>query len=152
MDNYCFLRLKTTTKLITIIDSESKPRYICFSTVKEAAKFRTYYSQYRSKYGNFPSLDLSVQTRYIKSVSQKKYRNPLQIENLFNIEVLDQDDIDKLSQRQYLGLFHCIEFNLSQIGTQNDIIMRAQNIDCYKPDEYKYVQNLLNSNKDIDFK
>jgi len=94
----------------TIIDSNEKPRFICFKNVKCAKKYATYISEHKAKFGTWPEVNLST-----PSIKVRKSYNHIPTESsifmdLLEISYKNFDDLDSMSIATGVNYFYCHEF------------------------------------------
>lgn len=142
--NYNFIAIKPRGNFLTIIDPAKAPRYMCFTERLDAIHCISYVSNFRSKYGYFPVINLSTQQEKHEMMPQIKYRDPTEISKFLSIETFQHDEIDRMCSMTNINLF-CIHGFSYYYNNHNEISVRlsAQTVDSI-PDMYKYTNNLNN--------
>ena len=127
--DYNFIRMKPHGNYISIRDTSKKIRFICFKEFKHADKCIDYLSDFRSKHGYFPSLDLTQQKNEIKSRVNFKKRTKENVKTFFEIEMLNQEDFDSLCNIYNMNIMYCYNFDIDYRRNKYDLLLTAQEID-----------------------
>jgi len=99
------------TNLATITDPKHIPRAICFRDRVNAVKYVDYLSTYRSKFGYWPSIDLSEPMTKIIPKEGAKKRTPEYVRKFIKINTLQQHELNGISMTSGLSYFYCHEFD-----------------------------------------
>jgi len=95
----------------TITDPNLKPRIICFDNEVQTQKCISYLSNYRSKFGRWPHVDLSKKFHKIELTETFKERTPDEVALYINPIVKSENELSELSLSTGVSYFHCIEFD-----------------------------------------
>jgi len=95
----------------TITDPNLKPRIICFDSDIESQKCISYLSNYRSKFGRWPHVDLSKKFHKIELTETFKQRTPDEVALYINPVVKTENELSELSLSTGVSYFHCVEFD-----------------------------------------
>lgn len=105
--NYQFVKINTTNTYSTLIDPSHRPRYICFKDKDASVVFIKYLTNFRSKYGIWPVLDMSKPVDMIKSKVHFKERTPEELEEYISLIDYKYESLYKFS-KQTGASFICI--------------------------------------------
>ena len=143
MSEYNFIRLKPTERYASIIDSNSKPRLICFKNkVLAKSVVRSMYN-FRTKFGHWPRLDLSTPKQELRIDNNLK-----KFEKRLEVVTLDDDELEMICSCFNLSMLYCHSFEMEQGENENylNILLSAQEIDS-NVDDHKFrsrLNNLIN--------
>lgn len=142
--NYNFISIKPRGNLLTIIDPAKVPRYMCFTEKIDAIHCISYVSNFRSKHGYFPVINLSNSQEKHEIIPQVKYRDPTDIAKFLSIETFEYEEIDRMCSMTNINLFcvHGFSYHYNNHNQMN-VVLSAQNLDSV-PNLYKYTNNLNN--------
>lgn len=112
---YHFVQMKPTNTYLTLVDPSKKSRLICFRSKKTAGTFVDYVSEFRSKHGYWPSLDLSRQNTTIETFKKVRERTPEEVKKYLSLETHDIERIERMAARTN-NSFLCV-FRFSVIET-----------------------------------
>lgn len=124
-----FIKLNVNGTHLSLVDPTSKSRFVCFTDLNNANKCVDYVSSFRSKYGVWPSLDMSEKKRKIRGVTDVKARTPEEIKRFIGIESYDFDTIDRMASRSNVSFYCVLEFDTVQMGDVESISMTGQEMD-----------------------
>jgi hypothetical protein len=134
------------SSLATITDPTRKPRALCFRDRVDAVKYIDYLSTYRSKFGRWPSVDLSEPVTKIETLHSAKKRTPEYVRKFIKVNTLQQHELNGMSMSSGLSYFYCHSFDYADELTS--LKLRGQEIDG-AVDEEMY-KNWLECNLKID--
>lgn len=112
----------------TITDPKQVPRVICFKTSECAHRYVGYLSQYRSKFGVWPTVDLGTPITKVKVDPNFKRRRPDEVMKYVHMEVRDRVELDEMSMVSGLSYFYCHDFKYDESKFMT-INLRGQEID-----------------------
>ena len=121
------------SNLATITDPTHKPRALCFSKKIQAVKYIDYLSIYRSKFGHWPSVDLSESHTRIEPTVGAKKRTPDYVRKFIKVSTLQQHELNGMSMSSGLSYFYCHNFEYADELT--DLRLRGQEIDANIDDD-----------------
>lgn len=113
--------------LATITDPLRKPRVLCFRERIQAVKYIDYISIYRSKFGHWPSVDLSESVTKIEPTIGAKKRTPDYVRKFIEVSTLQQHELNGMSMSSGLSYFYCHSFEYTDELT--DLRLKGQEID-----------------------
>lgn len=113
--------------LATITDPSRKPRALCFREKIQAVKYIDYLSIYRSKFGHWPSVDLSEPVTKIEPTIGSKKRTPEYVRGFIKVSTLQQHELNGMSMASGLSYFYCHGFDYTDELT--GLRLRGQEID-----------------------
>jgi len=114
---------------ISIKDSTSRLRFLCFKEHKDANKCVSHIADFRSKYGYFPAMDLGNPQREIKSKVNFKKRTKQSVERFFEIEMLNEEDFESLCNIYSMNILYCHSFDVEYDKNKFELLLTAQEID-----------------------
>jgi len=130
------------SNLSTITDPKHIPRAICFADKVNATKYIDYLSIYRSKFGKWPTINLSEPISKIEPEHKFKQRTPEYVRKFIKINTLQQHELNSISMSSGLSYFYCHMFDYDEEMTL--LRIRGQEIDSHV-DENMY-KDWLESN------
>ena len=119
--------------LATITDPARKPRALCFKDRVNASKYVDYLSTYRSKFGEWPVVDLSEPVTKINVKSKFKPRTVEYVRKFVTISTRQQHELNGISMTSGLSYFYCHEFDCDD--ELLNLKLRGQEIDGMVDDE-----------------
>ena len=117
------------SNLATITDPKHKPRAICFADKVNATKYIDYLSIYRSKFGKWPTIDLSEPITKIEPNYNFKKRTPEYVRKFIKINTLERHELNGISLSSGLSYFYCHAFDYDDEMTL--LTLRGQEIDSH---------------------
>ena len=124
----------------TILDSERKPRFICFKELPVANRYVTYICRHKAKFGKWPCVDLSNPFLKLELPQDHHEQNYEDYMDLLEIKKKTWEDLDNLSLMMGISYFYCHEFNYNQDNLLS-ISIRGQDMDA-KVDGFLYREQL----------
>lgn len=125
---------------VTIIDPNLKPRILCFGNDIQTQKCISYLSNYRSKFGRWPHIDLSKKLHKIEISEKIKKRTPDEVALYINPVMKSENDLSELSLLTGVSYFHCIDFNYD-CDNFSKLLMKGREFDGVV-DEVNYINRL----------
>ena len=119
--------------LATITDPARKPRALCFKDRVNASKYVDYLSTYRSKFGEWPVVDLSEPLTKINVKSKFKPRTVEYVRKFVTISTCQQHELNGMSMTSGLSYFFCHNFECND--DLMNINLRGQEIDAIIDEE-----------------
>ncbi len=124
----------------TITDPNLKPRIICFDSEVQTQKCISYLSNYRSKFGRWPHVDLSKKFHKIELTETFKERTPDEVALYINPVVKTENELSELSLLTGVSYFHCIEFDFDG-DNFSKLLMKGREFDGIVDNVY-YINRL----------
>ena len=124
----------------TITDPNLKPRIICFDSEVQTQKCISYLSNYRSKFGRWPHVDLSKKFHKIELNETFKKRTPDEVALYINPVVKTENELSELSLSTGVSYFHCIEFDFDD-DNLSTLLMKGREFDGMVDNVY-YINRL----------
>ena len=113
----------------TILDSERKPRFICFKELPVANRYVTYICRHKAKFGKWPCVDLSNPFLKLELPQDHHEQNYEDYMDLLEIKKKTWEDLDNMSLMMGISYFYCHEFNYNQDNLLS-ISIRGQDMDA----------------------
>ena len=132
-----FIKLNINGTYLSLVDPSSKPRYICFAERDKAGDCIEYVSSFRSRYGVWPSFDMSNGERKLTSNTSTRLRTPDQVKRYLEIETYDFNTIDKIASRTNNSFYCVLRFDTEMVQNIESISMAGQEMDAIV-DEVSY--------------
>ena len=124
----------------TILDTERKPRFICFKEIPIANKYVTYICSHKAKFGVWPCVDLSESFKKLEVVSDHQEQQYEDYTNLLEIKKKTWEDLDNMSLMMGISYFYCHDFSYDQDNLLS-ISIRGQDMDA-QVDDFLYREQL----------
>jgi hypothetical protein len=124
----------------TILDSERKPRFICFKELPVANRYVTYICRHKAKFGKWPCVDLSNPFLKLELPQDHHEQNYEDYMDLLEIKKKTWEDLDNMSLMMGISYFYCHEFNYNQDNLLS-ISIRGQDMDA-QVDDFLYREQL----------
>lgn len=129
----------------TIIDVNTKPRFICFKEKPVARTYMKYLCEHKAKFGTWPSVDLSTPSIKIRIPEKHVEQDPRVYESLLEIKYKTMEDIDAMSIMTGISYFYCHAFEYDSLVS---LAISGQEVDGHV-DEFLYRERLDYSLKNI---
>jgi len=142
-----FIKLNINGTYLSLVDPMYKPRYMCFAETDKAIKCLDYVSTFRSKYGVWPSFDMSSGHIKLESNTHIKLRTPEQVKCYLEIETCDLGRIDTIASRTNSSFYCVLRFDTEMLKNVESVSMAGQEMDAIV-DEVAY-KDLLEFNLKI---
>lgn len=129
--NFYFVELLNNSQLI--LDTKSKPRYICFKDSKSTGRYVSYLKKFKRKFGYLPQLNLSEPFTKIEPVKNSSNEK-------LNLRVINRDFeyLDRLSKLYGISYFYCHNFEYEDLMSAT---LTGQNMDGI-PNKKSYAKHL----------
>lgn len=124
----------------TILDSERKPRFICFKEIPVANRYVTYICKHKAKFGKWPCVDLSNPFLKLELPQDHHEQNYEDYMDLLEIKKKTWEDLDNMSLMMGISYFYCHDFNYNQDNLLS-ISIRGQDMDA-QVDDFLYREQL----------
>jgi len=118
----------------TITDPDGAPRVICFRERQTARKCINYISEYRSRYGVWPDMNLQEPIARISIDALTKKRTQEEIKKYIYLEEKVKSQLNEMSAGTGLCYFYCHDFNYNDELLR--ISMSGQKIEGEVDDRY----------------
>lgn len=122
----------------TIIDSNDKPRFICFKDRKCAKVYASYISEHKAKFGTWPEVNLSSPIVKVRLAHNHIPTESSIFMNLLEINHVDRDELDAMSIGTGVDYFYCHDFMYEDLLS---LRIRGQEIDGFV-NEMMFIENL----------
>lgn len=135
---YHLIKFNKTQNYFTMVPPKSTTKIMCFVEKHQALKFKKYLARYRSKYGQWPNMNMNTEYEKIEA----KESEPLYTtySNL-SIESVNESSLFHEIKNQNIGLLLCHEFNVRNNLETFTIDIKGQEI-LTNPDAESFVRNL----------
>ena len=124
----------------TILDSERKPRFICFKEIPVANRYVTYICKHKAKFGKWPCVDLSNPFLKLELPQDHHEQNYEDYMDLLEIKKKTWEELDNMSLMMGISYFYCHDFNYNQDNLLS-ISIRGQDMDA-QVDDFLYREQL----------
>ena len=115
--SYHFIRHKPNGGLMTVIDGKSKPMYMCFRSRHCAEHCRKHFAQFKSKYGVWPTIDLSTEQNIDVFTPLSTDKMPFSyLYETLTIDTIQEDELIKLGNITGSSMLYCHEFGVLHQG------------------------------------
>tara|TARA_B110000914_G_C15420422_1_gene426281 strand:- start:61 stop:462 length:402 start_codon:yes stop_codon:yes gene_type:complete len=96
-----------------MVDSSSKPRFVCFNEKNVGSKYIDYAADFRARNRIWPSLDMSKQNRKLELNEEVRfpYGSPQIIKRSLEIESFDLNTINLIARRTNVSFYCVVRFN-----------------------------------------
>lgn len=139
--DFHFIKLNYNGTYLSLVDPNSKPRFVCFSERDSAKKCIKYMSEFRSRNRMWPSLDMSHSNRKLELNEDEiffPYGSPQMIKRSLEIESFDFATLDRISSRTNVSFYCILAFNVTFGKNTESISMSGQEMDgVASPDDFK---------------
>ena len=123
-----FVKLNVNGTYLTLVDPNSKPRFMCFPNREMAGECVQYVSRFRSRHGVWPCFDMSRGKRRLES-SSVKYISPEQVRRFLEIESYDFNTLNEIAARSNVSFYSVLRFETNDLITIETISMSGQEFD-----------------------
>ena len=104
MPAYHLIQMKPTKTYLSVVDPNKKSRFVCFDKKDTADVFVNYVTNFRSKHGYWPSLDMSNRLATVRSKTGIKKRTPEELKKYLSLETFDYENIEEIAMRTNVSL------------------------------------------------
>jgi hypothetical protein len=122
MSSYHFIQMKPTKTYLSIVDPQKKARFVCFSDVKTADTFVNYVTNFRSKHGHWPNMDMSNRIASIRSGVDIKKRTPDELKKYLSLETFDYENIEEMAKRTNVSFICVTNFAYIPDGNETQLV------------------------------
>jgi len=122
MTSYHFIQMKPTKTYLSIVDPQKKSRFVCFSDTNTADTFINYVTNFRSKHGHWPNMDMSNRIASIRSGVGIKKRTPDELKKYLSIETFDYDNIEEMAKRTNVSFICVTNFAYIPDGNETQLV------------------------------
>ena len=111
--NFHFIKLNYNGTYLSMVDSSSKPRFLCFNEKNVGSKYIDYAADFRARNHIWPSLDMSKQNRKLELNEEVRfpYGSPQIIKRSLEIESFDLNTINLIARRTNVSFYCVVRFN-----------------------------------------
>ena len=114
--------MKPTKTYLSIVDPQKKSRFVCFSDTNTADTFINYVTNFRSKHGHWPNMDMSNRIASIRSGVGIKKRTPDELKKYLSIETFDYDNIEEMAKRTNVSFICVTNFAYIPDGNETQLV------------------------------
>lgn len=146
MNNKSYLvSLSKGSKLryLTMSNQRGQPRTMCFERAHDAHRCRDYVIGYKTAYGHWPSLDMSVMSQKIE-YKNEKIKNFQEIYEQVNVQEIDTRTFDHYCEYMNMNFLICKSFNAYIDGNKHDVNFTGSEYTCENDDMFSNVKTLNN--------
>ena len=134
--DFHLVKLNFKGTYLSLVDPNSKPRFVCFAEKETAKKYIHYAAEFRAKNRVWPCLDMSSQRRKLEAKSVP-YGRPEQIERYLNIESFDIGTLDRLALKTNISFYCILKFDVTYDGPNETLSFSGQELDgVANPEDY----------------
>lgn len=128
--NAHFVRFRHNNKILTVTTPDEKTKLICFKEKNNAEMCKKFVSNYRSKFGTWPHLDLTRDSKEIRLPKLKiKNRTPEEVEKFLKIDDMQVGDMLVVGSSHNVEFMYCHTFDCNIIDNDNiNIAFSGQHI------------------------
>ena len=129
--NFHFIKLNYNGTYLSMVDSSSKPRFVCFNEKNVGSKYIDYAADFRARNRIWPSLDMSSENRKLELNEEIEfpYGPPRIIKRALEIETFDFDTMDQISSRTNVSFYCILAFDVIFNNDSESISMSGQEMD-----------------------
>ena len=119
---YHLIQMKPTKTYLSVVDPNKKSRFVCFDKKDTADVFVNYVTNFRSKHGYWPSLDMSNRLATVRSKTGIKKRTPEELKNYLSLETFDYENIEEMAMRTNVSFICITNFAYIPNGSEHQIV------------------------------
>ena len=129
--DFHFIKLNYNGTYLTLVDPNSKPRFVCFAEKEVAMTCIDYAAGFRARNRIWPSLDMSSPNSKleIKEEIQFPYGTPKIIKRSLQIESYDLGTIDLLARKTNISFYCILNFDVQFYDDTETISLSGQEMD-----------------------
>ena len=137
------VKLNVAKTYLSLVDPNSKSRFLCFSDKAVADRCIEYVCEFRSRHGIWPCLDMSQQRRKIEPKTNVKLRTPDQVKRYLEIETYDFGSLDKIACKTNISFYCVLNFDIDITDSVESVSFSGQEMDGNAdPEEFAEWMNL----------
>lgn len=116
--SYHFIRHKPSGGLLTMVNTKSKPMYICFKSIHCAEHCMKHFARFKSDYGIWPTIDLSYEDSVTVHTPVNIHKQPMSwVYSKLEIDTIQEDELIKLGNVTGTPFMYCHEFGIIHDGS-----------------------------------
>ena len=129
--DFHFIKLKYNGTYLSLVDPNSKPRFVCFAEKDVAMQCIEYSADFRARNRIWPSLDMSSENKQLElnDNTEFPYGPPRIIKRSLEIETFDFNTLDKISSRSNISFYCILNFGVIFGDDTESISMSGQEMD-----------------------
>lgn len=129
--DFHFIKLNCNGTYLSLVDPNSKSRFVCFAEKDVAMKCLEYSAEFRARNRIWPSLDMSSENRKLELNEEIEfpYGPPRIIKRSLEIETFDFNTLDKISSRTNVSFYCILAFDVIFGEDTESISMSGQEMD-----------------------
>jgi hypothetical protein len=121
-----------------MVPPKSSTKIMCFVEKHQALKFKKYLATYRSKYGEWPNMNMNTEYEKIEA------KEPEPLYSIFTnitIETIDETNLLREIDNQNIGILLCYEFNIKNNLDTFTLDLKGKEVEI-EQDSENFVRNL----------
>ena len=129
--DFHFIKLNYNGTYLSLVDPNSKSRFVCFAEKDVAMKCVDYSAEFRARNRIWPCLDMTSENKKLKLAEEVKfpYGSPRIIKRSLEIETFDFTTLDKIACRTNVSFYCIIAFDVIFRNDSESIKMSGQEMD-----------------------
>ena len=129
--DFHFIKLNYNGTYLSLVDPNSKSRFVCFAEKDVAMKCIDYSAEFRARNRIWPCLDMTSENKKLELAEEVKfpYGSPRIIKRSLEIETFDFNTLDKISGRTNVSFYCIIAFDVIFRNDSESIKMSGQEMD-----------------------
>jgi len=126
-----FVKLTHTGTYLSLVDPNSKPRFVCFYEKGTASNYIDYASNFRARNRIWPCLDMTMKQRKLEVETEISipYGRPEQIKRYLDIETFDFGSLDKIAQKTNVSFYCILNFDVIYGDDTETMTFSGQELD-----------------------
>lgn len=141
-------------KFLTMANQRGQPRIMCFEHLRDARRCKDYIIAYKTAYGHWPSLDMSIEAQQIE-YKHETIKSNKEIYNMVDVTKIDDDTFNYYCNNQKMNFLLCKSFNAFMEGNRHNLDFTGEEYVCEVSDDmYKnvsYLNKIYDLNNDITY-
>jgi hypothetical protein len=122
MTTYHLIQMKPTKTYLSLVDPNKKTRFVCFQDRETADTFVDYVTNFRSKHGFWPNMDMSNRYARVRSKTGIKKRTPEELKDYLSLESFDYENIEDMASRTNVSFICVTSFAYVPDGIEQQIV------------------------------
>jgi len=129
--DFHFIKLNYNGTYLSLVDPNSKSRFVCFAEKDVAMKCIDYSAEFRARNRIWPRLDMTSENKKLELAEKVKfpYGSPRIIKRSLEIETFDFNTLDKISGRSNISFYCILSFDVLFGPNSESINMTGQEMD-----------------------
>ena len=129
--DFHFIKLNYNGTYLSLVDPNSKSRFVCFAEKDVAMKCVDYSAEFRARNRIWPCLDMTSENKKLKLAEEVKfpYGSPRITKRSLEIETFDFTTLDKIACRTNVSFYCILSFDVIFGPNSESINMSGQEMD-----------------------